>query len=114
MGRVRRKSNNQDSYKIAYLTKNKKQKNTKAIRVGILCLLIFLGCNFTYQQYEIWKLNNKISEIRKQCQIQEKRNTDLKEKVKILNVSEYIAKVARDELGLVKKGESVYKTSEGN
>ncbi len=114
LNRVKRKSNNQNDYKITYLNKNTKQKNTKTLKLGILCLLIFLGCNFTYQQYKIWTLNNEISEVQEQCKIQEKHNTDLKQKIKLLNDSEYVAKVARDKLGLVKKGESVYKISANN
>ena len=74
----------------------------------ILVVFVIVAITFTRQQSEINDYNDKIDEINSQITYEEKHNKELQEKNELYSSDDYIEKVARDELGLVKADEKVF------
>lgn len=55
---------------------------------------------------QIWRLKSEIQHIEEQIARVEARNQELREELEYLQSEEYIERVARQELGLVKPGET--------
>ncbi len=74
----------------------------------ILVVFVIVAITFIRQQSEINDYNDKIDEINSQITYEEKHNKELQEKNELYSSDDYIEKVARDELGLVKADEKVF------
>lgn len=86
-------------------TKTKKTTLLKLLVVGVLCTMVIKGI---MQQPQITKNQQQIANLQDQISYEEKRMQEvdaLKEKV---NTDEYIEKVARERLGLVKENEKIF------
>ncbi|SCG84224.1 hypothetical protein DW1_2664 [Proteiniborus sp. DW1] len=96
--------------KIKRVILMKKRKVKKRIRAGhliILALAVYLGITFFNQQREIKALEKE--KLQKQQEI-EKLNSeimDIEEKLKYTDSLEYIEKMAREELKMVKPDEII-------
>ncbi len=92
-----------------------KNRRRRRIRPGavpgliILCVLIlWIGISFARVQYRNYKLRVEIESLQRELGAIELRNQQLEEEIKNWQSPEYVERVAREELGLVKPGETVY------
>ncbi|MBE7046130.1 MAG: septum formation initiator family protein [Ruminococcaceae bacterium] len=74
----------------------------------LLVVFVIVAITFIRQQGEINDYNNKIEDINSQIAYEEKHSKELEEKSDLYSSDDYIEKVARDELGLVKADEKVF------
>lgn len=74
----------------------------------LLVVFVIVAITFIRQQGEINDYNDKIEEINSQITYEEKHSKELEEKSELYSSDDYIEKVARDELGLVKADEKVF------
>ncbi len=89
----------------------KHKKRRKALPLVAICLslagiaaYVFLG---SYRDLQFY--NNKIDDLKSQIAEQQKISKQLDEKEKLYTSEDYIEKVARETLGLVKSDEKVFK-----
>jgi cell division protein FtsB len=75
-------------------------------------ITIILSCYFIYlsvgQQRQLNTIGNEAASIQMQLAESQQINTTLKEERDALNDRKYVEKLAREELGLVKPGETPY------
>lgn len=83
----------------------------KKSRFGLFILLI-LSIYFAYemigQQKLLYSKSLEIKKIESKVKEEEKVNDELKKEQKTMNSDEYVEKVAREKLGMVKEGERVF------
>ncbi|MFW5998791.1 MAG: FtsB family cell division protein [Bacillota bacterium] len=78
-----------------------------------ICLLIFLIIagiifyNFYSNYVQIKKLESNLRNLQDEIETTRKENEELKVKLKNIDDMEYIEKIAREKLGLVKPGETL-------
>lgn len=87
-------------------------KNPKRLFEIISILMIYLTLLFCRGQWRINQLRREAYQNRRKIVELAQYNTALRGKYKELNSDNYIEKVAREELGLVKKGEILYRFAE--
>lgn len=75
--------------------------------VLIYCLVSFVG-----SIYDLYKLNSEAAQLKAKVAKLEAKNNKLREKIKMVQSNAYIEKVAREELGLVKKNETLIITTD--
>lgn len=81
-------------------------KINKKIILSIICVyVVFVLCE---QQVTLNHLNADRVNITKNIQMVKKDNDNIGKMLDYTKSSQYIEKVARDDLGLVKKGETIY------
>ncbi len=85
------------------------KRKFKVRHVLFLLFLIYVMCTLVVQQLKISNLAKQEAQL--QIQMEEALNTrdELKKEISLLHTDKYIEKIARDELGLVKPGEYIYK-----
>lgn len=76
--------------------------------VIIICILIFFGVIFIKQQIIINRLNKEYKQYNDQLSKIKMQNEQLNEQFNIMKREDYIEKLARDKLGLVKPGEILF------
>jgi len=92
--------------------KTKKKKRRFKIRhLLIVILAVFLVITLGKQQIKINEIKRKQAIVERDIQEALQQQQKLKEQIELLNTDEYIEKIAREELGLVKPGEIIYKIS---
>lgn len=74
----------------------------------LLVVFVIVAITFIRQQGEINDYNDKIKEINSQINYEQEHSKELQEKDELYSSDDYIEKVARDELGLVKADEKVF------
>lgn len=67
----------------------------------IVALLVVFGSTFL----QVYRLEREAARLQQMKRDLETQNAQLREEVKLLHTSQYIEKVAREQLGLVKPGE---------
>ena len=83
----------------------------KKSRFGLFILLIFFlyfAWEMVGQQKMLYSKSLDMQKIQSKVNEETKINEDLKKEQKIMNSDEYIEKVAREKLGMVKEGERVF------
>ncbi len=82
-------------------------KNNKVIIMTVIFIIIMsvIGIKFFINCKKINSLENRIEVFSEKIDEAENKNRDLKKELKNLNDLEYIEKIARRKLGLVKPGE---------
>lgn len=88
-------------------------RSRRVLRRGIgrlLIIVLLLYPFFLYLQgvYNIMHLNSEIREVRAEIQIWKEKNRELQEEVERLESARYVEEVAREKLGLVKPGETLF------
>jgi cell division protein FtsB len=73
------------------------------VTVFIYLLLVLIGQNSLLDG-----LNRRLETMEEAVRLEKEKQDDLVMEIELLNTSEYIEKVAREELGLVKPGEIKY------
>lgn len=76
--------------------------------VIIICILVFFGAIFIKQQIIINRLNREYKQFDDQLSKIKMQNEQLNEQFNIMKREDYIEKLARDKLGLVKPGEILF------
>jgi cell division protein FtsB len=71
-------------------------------------IIIYLIIVLVSQQGTLNKTKNQYDDIKEKLSYENKRNEELKYKLKIINTDEFFEKIAREVFGYVKKGEKVY------
>ena len=87
-------------------TRNKYRVNWfRLVTIVLSCYFIYLSIG---QQSQLNAIGNEAQSIQKQQAQSEQMNIALKQERDALNDRKYVEKVAREELGLVKPGETPY------
>lgn len=76
--------------------------------VVLLLVIVFFGAIFIKQQLIINKLNREYDEYKDQLARVQQQTDQLNEQLKIMQREDYIEKLAREKLRLVKPGEMLF------
>ncbi|HOJ80326.1 MAG TPA: septum formation initiator family protein [Clostridiales bacterium] len=85
----------------------KKGKATVGIFI-LLVIFLYLSYIAVNQQGLIYAKNQELNKLEEKIAEEKKINEELKKQSKMIESDEYIEKVAREKLGMVKKNERVY------
>jgi cell division protein FtsL len=80
----------------------------KLKKILLFGFIFYLAFTFLSQQLTLMKLDNKYKELKAKAADVLKENENLKKTLEEVNSDSYIEKIAREKLGLVKKGEIIY------
>lgn len=78
----------------------------KILFITILIIAVFIVNNFVHSIYNLWQKKDLVVKIQKELEQKKKENIELKNKLGMVQDSQFIEKEARDKLMLVKPGES--------
>lgn len=78
---------------------------SRGFKIILIFIFIFTAYKFYLNYQEINKLENRISHLEKSISLAKEERAELQLELKNINNPEYIERIARDELGLVKPGE---------
>ncbi|MGE5629547.1 MAG: FtsB family cell division protein [Caulobacteraceae bacterium] len=85
-----------------------KKRKIRFKNIFIVIFLVYTIVTFINQQFTIVQLRKTEQEARLRIENVNKENEKLKEMINNASSPEYIEKMAREQLGLVKSGERVY------
>ncbi|MFW6034695.1 MAG: FtsB family cell division protein [Halothermotrichaceae bacterium] len=83
----------------------KRLLSSKLFKIFLLIVFIFVGYKFYLNQQKIQKVEHQLNDIKEEVRAAEVKQQELNDRVKNMEELDYIEKVARKELGLVKPGE---------
>lgn len=83
-------------------------KKTKIAFLLVALFLIYFTITFIDQQNLIRIKSNEIKAVEQKIADEKKVNEELKKRKEIINSDEYVEKVAREKLGMVKNGEKIF------
>nr|PZN05060.1 MAG: septum formation inhibitor [Bacillota bacterium] len=75
--------------------------------------MVYFVYTFTAQQLKINDLKRQEMELSREIERLSAERAELQREIELLNTDSYIEELARDQLGLVKPGEILYKVSPG-
>jgi len=75
--------------------------------VGLI-LLLLTGVTFFVRQSQVRRFEKRIEALQQEIKYYTQANENLREQINVLRSDQYIEKVAREKLGLVKPGEIQY------
>ncbi|AEE90387.1 Septum formation initiator [Tepidanaerobacter acetatoxydans Re1] len=87
----------------------KGKRKFKIRHLLFLLFLIYVASTLAMQQFKITKLAQQEAQLKARMKEVTEQREELEEEISLLHTDEYIEGVARDELGLVKPGEYIYK-----
>lgn len=90
------------------MKKNSKKKKFKIKGIFIMCFIIYAVYALANQQLMIYKLSKVQEQKAQEINSVIEDNEKLKQMIKTSNSDEYIERMAREQLGLVKPGEKIY------
>lgn len=74
--------------------------------VVLSLLLVYLVISFCSQFSKLYVMQRDVQNIQQQVQEMQQKNADLREELRLAQSDAYIEKVAREQIGLVKSGET--------
>ncbi len=74
----------------------------------MIFIILTFSSYLVYKYDSLVKYNEKIKELEKEISIANQKNEELKSQTDYKNSNEYIEKVARDKLGMVKNNEIIF------
>jgi len=74
----------------------------------LIVFILYAGYLIITQELKILELKAEVIRIRQQIELYEARNNLLSQVIENLKSDEYVEKIAREELGLIKEGEIPY------
>lgn len=77
-------------------------------RIVALLLIVYIAYTLVFQQIAINEARTKEEEIKKQIEALKKENEQIKAELERMSDQEYIEKLAREKLGLIKPGEIMF------
>ncbi|NLL48508.1 MAG: septum formation initiator family protein [Firmicutes bacterium] len=90
----------------------KKRVRIQPWRIVLLVILVWIGFNFAKNGVANYKLRQEIEALEKRLVVLEMRKEDLEREIEEWKSPENVERIAREQLGLVKPGEVVYRVSE--
>lgn len=82
----------------------------RGLLLGAFALIVYIFMFGDYGAYRIWKQKREIAQLERTIHSLHLEQEKLKREVKLLqNDPEYIEKIAREEYGMIKEGEILYK-----
>lgn len=89
----------------------RKKKQLRLRHLLIILFLLYVGYTVVSQYVQLWDLSCQEKVLKEQLEQALKERDELKREIELLHTDDYIERVARDELGLVKSGEYIFKTT---
>ena len=88
----------------------KKIKGSLPLRIAVLCLVVYAAVSLVNQQIQINQKKEELAILKSQLQVQEVENEELRDSIDATEQdgSEYVERVAREELDYAKTGERVF------
>jgi len=86
---------------------NKRRKNSFGIFI-LLAIFIYLSYIFINQQRLLYAKSIELNKIENKIAEEEKLNEELNREKEMIQSDEYMEKIAREKLGMVKKDERIY------
>lgn len=80
----------------------------KSELVILICIILFFGAIFVKQQMILNRLNKEYKQYNDQLSKIKMQNEQLNEQFNIMQREDYIEKLARDKLRLIKPGETLF------
>lgn len=90
------------------MTKGRRSKKIVWTRLFVFVFTIYALFVIANQQYSIYKLNKVKAEVQKNVDAAKMENEKLKNQLKNANDEKNLERMAREQLGLIKPGETVY------
>lgn len=90
------------------MNKRRIKSKSKIILALTLCVFSYFTWTFVGQEQIIREKQSQIASINQKIDDEKSKNADLKKQKELVNSSEYIEKVAREKLGMVKPGEKIF------
>lgn len=97
--------------RIQNYERQKEKRRRFDFRFLLICTAVagvFVFWNYLQMSLQVREQEKQIQAIQAKIDVVKKENSQLKKQKKLLSSDEYIEKIAREELGLVKEGEEVY------
>ena len=96
--------------------KKRKQKGSFLLRMAVFAFAVYITVALVNQQVQISQKRQELATMKQQIQIQEIKNDDIKHALSTDNGknSDYIERVARENLHFAKPGERVFVNIAGN
>ncbi|HHY14555.1 MAG TPA: septum formation initiator family protein [Firmicutes bacterium] len=91
------------------MARNAKRKRYRGI--VLVVLVLWVGFHFAKNAVDNHRLRRQISDLETHLHVLQLRGEELEKEIELWRSPEYIERVAREELGLVKPGEVVYTLS---
>ncbi len=85
-----------------------KSKGSKIWFILFMCFLLYFAVTFINQQRLFYARQNELDELNEKIAQEEKTSRELKELMQIVGSDEYVEKIAREELGLIKENERIF------
>lgn len=86
-----------------------KKKKVNLVLLFIMSgLLVYFVITFTKQQEEINLIQNEMKNLQHKIEKEKETEDELLELQSIIETDEFIEKIAREKLGMVKEGERIY------
>ncbi|SHE77085.1 cell division protein FtsL [Caldanaerobius fijiensis DSM 17918] len=77
-------------------------------KLVIFAITVYTSVTLIQQQYTIIRLHKEQRDLNKRIEMAKKENERLQKEIKYSKTLDFVRKIASDELGLVKKGQTVY------
>jgi len=90
------------------MKKSKKKKRVNWIRLFLSLFILYALFIIVDQQFTMHRLNKTKNEIIKDIEVSQMENDKLRDMLENVTDKEYIERMAREQLGLVKSDETVY------
>jgi len=90
------------------MNKREKKRKGKIILFLTLCGLGYFTYTFVGQEQIIHEKQSQITSINHKIDDEKSKNTELKKQKELVSSVEYVEKVAREKLGMVKPGEKIF------
>lgn len=77
-----------------------------------ILLVIYLAYTLFFsaqQQLKLWEMGRQKASLKRQVDLFQEKNRLLQEQISLLGTDEYLEKLAREQLGLIKPGEIPYR-----
>jgi len=97
--------------KKTVIRKTRRRKTPRYIKVCLSVVGLYLLVAFLTGGYQIWELSHKLHTLEDEQKMLIQQQKTLQEKVNSLNDPEIIERIAREDLGMVKTGETIIITA---
>lgn len=94
--------------------KKKKGFSALAIRIGSVCLCVYLCVSLIFVQVDIVSKRQQLENLSRQVSAQQATNTELRRILDSDDEAAYMERIARDKLGYVRPGEHIYVDMSGD
>lgn len=88
--------------------KKKKKSGFRLIHLALMVVIVYVTFTFNSQRIHMNNLETEKTEIEEEIAVMEEEIEALKEEIENSDSLEFVEKVARDELGMVKPREIIY------